>query len=92
MAQSTWSARLWCVEVVVLWRGLADRRRLRRHSCSVKLLDGRLQLPKLGAELLEKLCLALLDGDELLLHELDARQQPMFHRFHRHNRVREGRF
>ena len=56
----------------------------------MQLLNGHLQLPKLGAEFLQKLGLALLHTHELLLDQADARQQALLHRHHRRGHVEEG--
>ena len=53
-------------------------------------LNGHLQLPKLGAEFLQQLGLALLHTHELLLDQADARQQALLHRHHRRGHVEEG--
>ena len=68
------------------------RRRLphRRGAVAVQPLNGHLQLPKLGAEFLQQLGLALLHAHELLLDQADARQQALLHRHHRRGHVLEG--
>ena len=71
------------------WR-LPDRRGLRQPSVAVKLFNGHLQLPELGAEFLQELGLTLLHGHELLLDQADARQQALLHRHHSRGHVEEG--
>ena len=71
------------------WR-LPDRRGLRQPSVAVKLFNGHLQLPELGAEFLQELGLTLLHGHELLLDQADARHQALLHRHHSRGHVEEG--
>ena len=68
------------------------RRRLphRRGAVAIQPLNGHLQLPKLGAEFLQQLGLALLHAHELLLDQANPRQQALLHRHHRRGHVLEG--